>query len=289
MNCVATEDATVVARLRAAGAIIIGISNIPDFSMSYETDNRLYGRTNNPYDLKRSPGGSSGGQAAIVAAGGSALGIGADSGGSIREPAHNCGVAALKPTRGLLPYTGKFPTNELGIFSYVEVQGPFARFVEDLIYTLPILAGPDLHDPYTYPVSVRDPALVDLKTLRLSFYSDNGLAAPRADIGELIRRVVNEISPYVASVSEAVPKISRDTYTAFEELFFYGGDRGQWLHDKMRAMQVTQVAEPFKAILDRAARCEFSVTELRDRLSALDRFKFRCWISIEITTSSSAR
>ena len=226
-------------------------------------------------DLKRSPGGSSGGQAAIIAAGGSALGIGADSGGSIREPAHNCGVAALKPTRGLLPYTGKFPTNELGIFSYVEVQGPFARFVEDLIYTLPILAGPDGHDPYTHPVSVRDPAQVDLKTLRLSFYSDNGLAAPRADIGELIRRVVNEISPYVAPVSDAVPKISRDTYTAFEELFFYGGDRGQWLHDKMRAMQVTQVAEPFKAILDRAARCEFSVTELRDRLSALDRFKFQ--------------
>jgi amidase len=109
MNCVATEDATVVARLRAAGAIIIGISNIPDFSMSYETDNRLYGRTNNPYDLKRSPGGSSGGQAAIVAAGGSALGIGADSGGSIREPAHNCGVAALKPTRGLLPLYRQIP------------------------------------------------------------------------------------------------------------------------------------------------------------------------------------
>jgi amidase len=108
----------------------------------------------------------------------------------------------------------------LGIFSYVEVQGPFARFVEDLIYTLPILAGPDGHDPYTHPVPVRDAALVDLKTLRLSFYSDNGLAAPRADIGELIRRVVNEISPYVASVSDAVPKIGRDTYTAFEELFF---------------------------------------------------------------------
>ena len=111
MNCVATEDATVVARFRAAGAIIIGISNIPDFSMSYQTDNKLlYGHTNNPYDLKALAGGSSGGQAAIIAAGGSALGIGADSGGSIREPAHNCGVAALKPTRGLLPYTGKFPT-----------------------------------------------------------------------------------------------------------------------------------------------------------------------------------
>jgi len=114
LNAVATEDATIVARLRGAGAIVVGVTNIPDFSMSYETSNLLYGRTNNPYDLKRSPGGSSGGEAAIIAAGGSALGIGADSGGSIRQPAHNCGIAALKPTRGLLPHTGKFPTNELG-------------------------------------------------------------------------------------------------------------------------------------------------------------------------------
>jgi amidase len=275
LNRVATEDATVVARLRAAGAIVVGISNIPDFSMSYETDNWLYGRTNNPYDIRRSPGGSSGGEAAIIAAGGSALGIGADSGGSIRQPAHNCGIAAIKPTRGLLPNTGKFPSNELGIFSYVEVQGPFARSVDDLTYVLPILAGPDGHDPYIEPMAVRDPAHVDLQTLRLAFYTDNGIAAPRADIGEMIKQVATAISPHVASINEAVPGISKETYEAFEELFFYGGDRGQWLHDRMQVMHVTQVAGPFQAILDRAARCEFSVTEFRYRLLALDGFKFQ--------------
>jgi amidase len=122
---------------------------------------------------------------------------------------------------------------------------------------------------------VRDPAQVDLKMLRLSFYAGNGIAAPRADIGEMIKQVATAISPHVASISEAAPEISRETYSAFEELFFYGGDRGQWLRDRMRSMQVTQVAGPFQAILDRAEQCEFSVTDLRDRLSSLDRFKFQ--------------
>jgi amidase len=275
LNAVATEDATIVARLRGAGAIVVGVTNIPDFSMSYETSNLLYGRTNNPYDLKRSPGGSSGGEAAIIAAGGSGLGIGADSGGSIRQPAHNCGIVALKPTRGLLPYTGKFPTNELGMFSYVEVQGPLARFVEDLIYILPILAGPDGHDPYVYPVAVRDPAQLDLKRLRVAFYAGNGIAEPRADIGKMMQQVAAEIAPLVESINDAVPEIDREIYTSFEELFFYGGDRGQWLRNRMRTMGVNRVDAPFQAILDRAEQCEFSVTELRDRLSALDRFKFQ--------------
>src|SRR5215471_3484509 len=275
LNAVATEDATIVARLRGAGAIVVGVTNIPDFSMSYETSNLLYGRTNNPYDLERSPGGSSGGEAAIIAAGGSALGIGADSGGSIRQPAHNCGVAALKPTRGLLPYTGKFPTNELGMFSYVEVQGPFARSVEDLIYILPVLAGPDGHDPYVCPVAVRDSAQLDLKRLRVAFYVGNGIAEPRADIGKMMQQVAAEIAPLVESINEAVPEIDRETYTSVEELFFYGGDRGRWLRNRMRSMGVNAVDAPFQAILDRAEQCEFSVTELRDRLSALDRFKFQ--------------
>jgi amidase len=163
----------------------------------------------------------------------------------------------------------------LGIFSYVEVQGPFARSVDDLTYVLPILAGPDGHDPYIEPMAVRDPAHVDLQTLRLAFYTDNGIAAPRADIGEMIKQVATAISPHVASINEAVPGISKETYEAFEELFFYGGDRGQWLHDRMQVMHVTQVAGPFQAILDRAARCEFSVTEFRYRLLALDGFKFQ--------------
>jgi amidase len=274
MNFTAAEDATVVSRLRSAGAIVIGISNIPDFSMSYETHNTLYGCTHNPYDLKRSPGGSSGGEAAIIAAGGSAFGIGADGGGSIRQPAHNCGIVGLKPTLGLIPTTGKFPEDGPGIFHLVETQGPMARYVEDIIYALPILAGPDRHDPYCFPIAVQEASEVDLKALRVMFYTHNGVVEPSKEIKDIVEQVAKELSKSVASVRENYPNITKETYTDFEELFFYGGDKGQWLHDRMKAMQVTNVAPPFQAILDRAKQCEFSVTELRRRLIALDQFKF---------------
>lgn len=274
MNYVAQEDATVVARLRSEGAIVIGITNLPDFSMSYETDNAFYGRTQNPYNLHCSPGGSSGGQAAILAAGGSIIGIGSDSGGSIRQPVHNCGITGMKPTLGLIPSTGNFPVDGLGIFSLVQTQGPMARYVEDLITMLPIIAGPDGHDPYVYPAEVRDPALVNLNELRVAYYAENGVVTPREDVVDLIHSVVKALSKQVSSVIERYPKVAKDTYLSFEELFFYGGDRGQWLRDRMKQMKVTEVAPPFQAILARAGRCEFSVTELRHRLLELDKFKF---------------
>lgn len=273
MNFIATEDATVVARLKTAGAIVIGVTNIPDFSMSYETHNALYGCTHNPYDVNRSPGGSSGGEAAIIAAGGSVLGIGADSGGSIRQPAHNCGIVGLKPTRGLIPYTGKFPEDGLGIFSYIETQGPMARYVEDIIAVLPLLAGPDGSDPNVYPIPVQDPKQVKLNELRIVYYSENGVASPTADIQKTMTEVAKALTPTVASIKESYPAISKETYSSFEELFFYGGDRGQWLVDRMQTMHVKNVAPPFQAILDRAAQTEFSVSELRRRLLQLDQFK----------------
>lgn len=274
MNFIAKEDATVVARLRAAGAIVVGVTNIPDFSMSYETDNALYGCTRNPYNLNCSPGGSSGGEAAIIASGGSAFGIGADSGGSIRQPAHNCGIAGLKPTRGLIPSTGKFPEDGLGIFSYIETQGPLARYIDDIIYALPILIGPDGHDANIYPASFDDSAKINLKSLRIKFYTENGVASPSAEIDAAIREIMKTLSSKVGSLKESYPAIHKETYTEFEELFFYGGDRGQWLYDRMQKMQVKKVAPPFQAILERAKLCEFSVTELRRRLFILDKFKF---------------
>lgn len=273
-NFFATEDATVVARLRAAGAIIIGVTNIPDFSMSYETDNALYGCTHNPYDLTRSPGGSSGGEAAIIAAGGSSFGIGADSGGSIRQPAHNCGIVGLKPTRGLIPSTGRFPEDGLGIFSYIETQGPMARYVEDISYALPIISGPDEHDANTYPLNSQASMEVNLKSLRVKFYLNNGVASPSSEIGHAIQSVVDTLSTQITNIKESYPIISKETYTEFEELFFYGGDKGLWLQERMQKMQVEKVAAPFQAILDRAKRCEFSVTELRRRLFEVDKFKF---------------
>ena len=155
------RDATVVARLRAAGGILLGKTNTPEFTWANETDNDVYGRTSNPYDLDRTPGGSSGGAAAIVAAGGAPFDIGSDSGNSIRQPAHLCGVAGIKPTSGRVPRTGHWPGFE-GLFESFTQLGPIARRVEDLELVLPIIAGPDGEDPHVVPAPLGDPATVDV-------------------------------------------------------------------------------------------------------------------------------
>jgi len=126
------QDAPVVARLRAAGAVLLGKTNTPELTFSGETCNLIYGRTSNPFDLERSPGGSSGGSAAIIACGGSALEIGSDTGGSIREPAHLCGIAGIKPTSGRTPRSGHIVPHGGGVFDSLTQLGPMARYVEDL-------------------------------------------------------------------------------------------------------------------------------------------------------------
>ncbi len=150
---VAAEDAPLVRRLRAAGAVILGVTNTPELLMAWETDNLLYGRTNNPWDLSRTAGGSSGGEAAAIAAGLSAGGVGSDGGGSIRVPAHFCGICGLKPTPGRIPSTGHFPKAG-GPFALLGVVGPMARTVSDLQILFEVMAGPDDGDPASAPVEV---------------------------------------------------------------------------------------------------------------------------------------
>ena len=164
------EDATVVRRVRAAGAIVLGKTNTPDLTLSYETSNLVYGRTNNPFDVSRTSGGSSGGAAAIVAAGGSPVEIGSDTGGSIRLPAHCCGIAGLKPTAGRVPRTGHIINYE-GASQFLTHIGPLARHVDDLGFLLAILAGPDGVDPHVAPVPLGDPSTVRLAGLRVGYYS----------------------------------------------------------------------------------------------------------------------
>ena len=125
------RDATAVARLKAAGAIILGKTNTPEMAIPYETDNPIFGRTNNPYDLERTPGGSSGGEAAAIAACISPAGLGSDLSGSIRVPAHFCGIAGLKPTAGSVPMDGHIPA-ATGLLSLGACIGPMARRVADL-------------------------------------------------------------------------------------------------------------------------------------------------------------
>src|SRR6476660_4093264 len=145
------RDAPLVARLRQAGAIILGVTNAPELLMAWETDNFLYGRTNNPWDLSRTPGGSSGGEAAAIAAGISAGGMGSDGGGSIRVPAHFSGICGLKPTPERIPATGHFPPCA-GPFALTGVVGPMARTVDDVEAMVAAIAGPDIGDPNGHPV-----------------------------------------------------------------------------------------------------------------------------------------
>src|ERR1700756_4703702 len=161
---VATEDAPLVARLRNAGAIVLGVTNTPELLMAWETGNLLYGRTSSPWDLQRTPGGSSGGEAAAIAAGMSAGGVGSDGGGSIRVPAHFSGICGLKQTPGRIPATGHYPVSA-GPFASIGVVGPMARTVADLKLLFEIMQGPDDGDCMTAPVPVRWPDRVDLKSV----------------------------------------------------------------------------------------------------------------------------
>ena len=183
---VAVQDAPMVARLKAAGAIVIGNTSTPEALVSYHTENLLQGRTNNPYDLSHSAGGSSGGEAAAIACGLSAGGIGSDGGGSIRVPASFCGICGLKPTPGRIPATGHYPPCG-GPFSLIGVVGPMARTVEDLRLLLEVASGYDAGDPVSSPVPFSSGNNRDRAKLRIGFYEDDGYSPAEPAIQEAIR------------------------------------------------------------------------------------------------------
>jgi amidase len=197
------RDATVIARMRTAGAILIGKTNCPPGGVGGDSWNPLHGGTRNPYDLNRSPGASSSGEAAIIAAGGSPLGIGSDSGGSLRMPANYCGVATLKPTAGLVPSTGAYGLAG-GLSDPRSQVGPMARFVADLEVALPVLAGPDGFDSAVVPVPLpkRTPRL---QGLRVAWYADDGLFKPTQAIAATVRSASRALADAGCSVVEELP------------------------------------------------------------------------------------
>lgn len=269
---VPTEDATVVTRLKAAGAIILGITNVPEFNIAYETDNDRYGKTVNPYDLNRTPGGSSGGEAAIIAAGGSVLGLGTDGGGSIRQPAHNTGIAGLKPTRGLLPSTGNVPNDGRGLLGPLTSYGPMARFVDDLSLTLDLLAGPDHIDPSAIPLLPPQPHL-NFKSLRIAFYTENGIVKPDAATLQTINQVINTLQPEVKQIEAHCPPHLVEIYSLITETFFLAGDRGLGLKNLLTQLNIKKPSYLVQEFLAISRGCEFSITELHQRLRRIDQIR----------------
>ena len=183
---IAERDAAVVARMRAAGAIVLGTTNVADMLMGYESENPLHGRTNNPWDLSRTPGGSSGGESAAIASGCSAGGIGSDGGGSIRVPAHFAGICGLKPTPGRIPGTGHQPPC-LGPFSLIGVVGPMARTVRDVYLLFAAIAGWDAADPRAAPVPIAPLEPEPRRPLRIGFFEDDGRTPVTAETRAAVR------------------------------------------------------------------------------------------------------
>ena len=198
------HDAVAVARLRAAGAILMAKTNCPPAGGGGVTDNPVYGRTNNPYDLDHTPGGSSGGEAALQAAGCSPLGLGSDAGGSIRLPAHYCGIAGLKPTTGRVPNTGAY--DQPGGLSDTRTQiGPMSRFVEDLHVALAIISGPDWHDSGVVPMPLGAVDEVAINGLRVAFYVDDGVNTPTPETRETVAKTARLLASAGAAVEQALP------------------------------------------------------------------------------------
>src|SRR6266404_5191258 len=171
-----SNDAVLVQRLRRAGAILLGNTNTPEFLMAYETDNLLAGKTINPWNAEYSSGGSSGGEAAAIASGCSAGGVGSDGGGSIRVPAHFCGVCGLKPTPGRIPSNGHYPAGN-SAFGWLGVVGPMARTIGDVKIIFEVLRGPDADDALTAPVAIPDSGAAGATKIRIGILESDALGS----------------------------------------------------------------------------------------------------------------
>ncbi len=217
-NHVPAEDATAVERMIAAGRVPLGKTTVFE-------DSLIYGHTNNPYRLDCSPGSSSSGEAAIIAAGGSPIGLGSDSGGSIRDPAHCCGIVGLRPTTGRIPITGHLPR----INTLVDprtVIGPMARFVEDLAASLPILSGVDWRDASAVPMPIFDWNSVDVRGLRGAFYSHYDGAEPSADCGRVTQDTAAFLDRSGIRMAEEWPSRLEEAWPITQDYWSRSGSEG---------------------------------------------------------------
>lgn len=227
---VPARDATAVARLRAAGGVLLGKTNCPEFAMDTQTRNRVFGHTRNPWDSRRTPGGSSGGESAAIAAGCSPLGVGTDFGGSLRWPAHCTGIAALRPTPGRVPSSGRLPStsdfrppppNSMTMDGQLHVVGPLARCAEDLLLVTAVLAGPDGIDGLAAPVPFDPLSGPPLANLRCGWVTVEGSWPVRADLVQAVERAARELELAGAAVRQApVPGLddAESTYSDLRSL-----------------------------------------------------------------------
>jgi len=222
----AAQIGPLVHRLRSAGAVVVGITNVSQLLLYIESDNPVYGRSNNPWDVARTPGGSSGGEAATIAAGGSSLGLGSDIGGSIRVPAHFNGIQGLKPGSRRPTTLDDPPFFRTGQEALLASPGPLAREVEDLELVMRVLAasGQDVFDGDVPPMPWREPSSVDVSKLRIGFYLVDDYFASSIAVQRAVGEAAHALRGSVADVVEWDAPPTREAVALFYGLASAGGD-----------------------------------------------------------------
>lgn len=238
----AAADASAVGRLRAGGAIVVAKTNVPEASSDAESENARFGQTNNPWDLERTPGGSSGGEAALLGADASIAGVGVDGGCSIRLPSHYCGVAGIRPTAGRVPETGQRPGTRATGMVDMSCIGPMGRRVEDLELLLALMCGADGADPFAPPIPPPLAAPTDLR-LRVGHYATDPLTTPT----EATRQAVRDAAAAIGDGEEVEPPdVSNATEVVFDAI---GADGGAHLTRAVAAADGRHTAQ-FTALLE---------------------------------------
>ncbi len=268
------NDAVLVRRLRNAGAILLGNTNTPEFLMAYETDNLLAGKTSNPWNTDYSSGGSSGGEAAAMASGCSAGGVGSDGGGSIRVPAHFCGICGLKPTPGRIPSNGHYPAGN-SAFGWLGVVGPMARTVADLKALFEVLRGPDAGDALTIPVPTFDDTSLRSKNVRVGILEGAGLGTVTPETQVAVRQAA-QLLAYQGFILE--PFRLNNLGRVFELWwFFFGTVISELFQDEIRGREAS-LSPLFRDYLEAAGSSsperpmtQMNVTRFVEMCAARDR------------------
>jgi Asp-tRNA(Asn)/Glu-tRNA(Gln) amidotransferase A subunit family amidase len=257
---VACDDAVLVSRLRAAGAILVGNTNVPEFLMAYETDNALSGKTSNPWDILRSAGGSSGGEAAAIASGCAMGGVGSDGGGSVRVPAHFCGISGLKPTPGRIPGTGHFPRGA-GAFAWLGVVGPMARTVADVRALFDVMKGPDAGDALSSAIEARSLGEGELAGLRVGILESSVLGDVTSETKEAVERAASLLSEQF----RVEPFQLKGLEQAIELWWFFFGPMTARLFEPMVEGREAELSAMFREYLSAARlKIEPTVDEFMD-------------------------
>ncbi|MFW0887195.1 UNVERIFIED_CONTAM: amidase [Pseudomonas sp. JL1] len=266
------QDATAVARLRQAGAIILGISNVPELCMAFETENLVYGRTLNPHDLQRSAGGSSGGEAAAIAAGCSPAGLASDACGSVRIPAHFNGICGLKLTQGRVPLTGQFPNDRSGLFHMTSAFGVLGRYVDDLALLGQLISGADGQDPDT--VDVPFTASEPLANLRVALFSASSRPPVSAAVSQVLQHVERCLGPVVAEVSTVAPPMLDEACDVLWRVFITGADAGRGWRQLFKSMNKRRFTPAIAQLLDMSEAVELTVDEVKRDWIMIDTFRY---------------